>query len=136
MSGEIAPRKVVRRRRANNPGGGRVAKHELWVSAAEEGALLARSGAEGMTIPRYVMERALSDEGGETLTERRVRVGELLRIRRLLAADSNNLNQLTRRVNAGESARDLDAQIARTLHAVDRALDSLDAVLRDEAARS
>jgi len=135
MSGEEAPRKTLRKRRAN-VAGGRTVKHELWVSDEEEGVLLARSAAEGMTIPRYVMERALSDEGGETLTERRIRVGELLRTRRLLAADSNNLNQLTRRVNAGESAHDLHAQILHTLHAVDRVIETLDAVLRDEASQS
>lgn len=135
MSVEVAPRKTARKRRANVVGG-RAAKHELWVSAEEEGELLRRATAEGMTIPRYVMERALSNEGGETVTERRGRLGELLRTRRLLAADSNNLNQLTRRVNAGESAHDLHAQILHTLHAVDRVLESLDAVLRAEAERS
>lgn len=135
MSGEIAPRSTTKRRRRANVPGGRTHKHEVWVSGDEEGALLSRANAAGMTVPRYLMERGLSDEGGETITERRERLGELLRLRRLLAADSNNLNQLTRVVNSGQPVSTVSEKIAHTLIAVDAILDRLDALLKEEARR-
>lgn len=135
MSDDAKPRSGRSRSRRANVKGGRVHRHEVWTSEEEEAALLVRATELGVTVPRYLVERALAAEGGETLTERRAFLAEVYGIRRLLAANSNNLNQLTKAVNSGEPVRELAAPIRHSLDAIDRLVAQLDAMLRAEAAR-
>ncbi len=115
-----------RRRRANTPGGRRVA-HQVKVTGAEEAVLVRLAGAAGVSVPRLLVEAATAAEfgsGGVTATQRREAVVELLTVSRVLAGVAGNLNQLARSVNAGaefppqavavrEKIRELIPRIAR-----------------------
>ncbi|WP_244296360.1 MobC family plasmid mobilization relaxosome protein [Pseudoclavibacter terrae] len=98
---EQAPRdaRFARRRRANAPGG-RQHRHEVKVTAEEEGELVRLALAQRVTVPRLLVESALSAGSGETPTERRNAMVELFAMHRLLAAISNNVNQLARVANS------------------------------------
>ena len=105
-----------RRRRANYSGG-RAHRHEVKVSPEEEALLLRAALAQGVTVPRLLVESALTAERGESATERKQLTAELFKAIRLLAAVSNNVNQLARHANAtGEIA----AETKTTLAAVRR----------------
>lgn len=117
-----------RRRRANFPGG-RLHRHEVRVSPEEEALLLRLAAAQQITIPRLLVESALAATRGETLTERRRAMVELFAIHRLLAAVSNNVNQLARAANAtGHIGSELSATlnaVRQTAERIDRAIDGL-----------
>ncbi len=94
-------RRMTRLRRSPNVAGGRTIRHEVWVSSDEERRLLARSEALGITVPRLLLESALAGSK-EASTERRDAMVELFAVRRLLAAVSNNVNQIARHANSGD----------------------------------
>ncbi|GIG28064.1 plasmid mobilization protein [Cellulomonas marina] len=115
-----------RRRRANAPGG-RAHKHEVKVTAEEEAQLLALAAAQGVTIPRLLVEAALAGPARETSTERRNAFVNLFAIRRLLAAVSNNVNQMAKATNA---TGQVQAEMTATLAAVRRSAMRLDETMR------
>lgn len=90
-----------RRRRANVEGG-RQHFHKVKVTPAEEAQLLQLAEAQGVTIPRLLVESALSSTRGETPTERKQVIAELFAVHTLLARLSNNVNQIARHANAGD----------------------------------
>lgn len=128
--GEETPggRLFARRRRANVDGG-RQHRHEVKVSPEEEGMLLRIAAAQHVTIPRLLVESALSSATSVTPTERRNAMAELFAIHRLLAAVSNNVNQMARVTNAtGEVQSELSVTLAavrRTAERIDAAIDGL-----------
>lgn len=129
MSDETATEpRAERRRRANAPGG-RQHKHEVKVTAEEEGRLLRLALAQRVTIPRLLVETTLASETGETVTERRNAIGKLFELHRLLAAVSNNVNQIAKATNAtGQRQPETDATLAavrRVAERVDAAVDEL-----------
>jgi len=112
-----------RRRRANTPGGRRVA-HQVKVTVAEEAVLVRLAEAAGVSVPRLLVEAATTAGSGVTSTQRRDAVVELMTVSRVLAGVAGNLNQLARAVNAGaefppaavavrEKIRELIPRIAR-----------------------
>ena len=104
MSDEPATRPKGRVRRAREPVA-RKAIQKVKLTQEERGQLRARAAELGMSVPRLMVESALS--GVETPTDRRRMVAELFETRRLLATVANNVNQLahsaniTGRVSAG-----------------------------------
>ena len=126
MSDETAAEaRPERRRRANAPGG-RQHKHEVKVTAEEEGRLLRLALAQRVTIPRLLVETTLAAETGETVTERRNAIAKLFELHRLLAAVSNNVNQIAKATNAtGQRHPETDA----TLDAVRRVAERIDAAV-------
>lgn len=112
VSEESVPRsRITKRRRANRPAGSKK-RRDLWVTAAEEAALVARAAREKVTVPNLLISAALS-EGAETPTERKAAVAELMAIHTLLARVSNNVNQIARHANAGdEFPQDAKAALA------------------------
>ncbi|TDE88144.1 plasmid mobilization relaxosome protein MobC [Occultella glacieicola] len=128
--GEESPggRRFTRRRRANAPGG-RQHRHEVKVTPEEEAVLLRLALAQEVTVPRLLVESALASETGETATERRNAIAELFRAHRLLAAISNNVNQMAKATNAtGEVQEDLVETlraVRRTAGRIDEAIDGL-----------
>ena len=126
MSDETAAEaRPERRRRANAPGG-RQHKHEVKVTAEEEGRLLRLALAQRVTIPRLLVETTLAAETGETVTERRNAIAKLFELHRLLAAVSNNVNQIAKATNAtGQRHSETDA----TLDAVRRVAERIDAAV-------
>ncbi|MFC3688919.1 MobC family plasmid mobilization relaxosome protein [Aquipuribacter hungaricus] len=111
-----------RRRRANQPGG-RQHSHRVKVTPEEEAVLLQLALAQGVSVPRLLVEAATS-RSGKSSTERRAVIAELLAVRRLLAAVSNNVNQLARHANSGE---EFPEEAAMTLRAVRRLVPRIDA---------
>lgn len=129
MSDETTDGRPSERRRRANVTGGRHARHEVKVSAEEEGRLLRLALAQGVTIPRLLVETTLAREAGETVTERRNAITKLFELHRLLAAVSNNVNQIAKATNATgewqvETTAALDA-VRRTAQRIDDAVDEL-----------
>lgn len=123
-----AARRLVRRRRAN-VAGGRQHAHRVLVTPEEEAALVRLAEAQRVTVPRLLVESALSG-AGETPTQRREAMAELFAVRRLLAAVSNNVNQVARHANAGP---EFPADAAGALQGVRRVVERIDAAIDDLA---
>lgn len=115
-----------RQRRANVPGG-RQHYHRVGVTPEEEALLLQRATAARVTIPRLLVESALAEQG-ETATDRASQLTELFHVRRLLAAVSNNLNQIARATNA---TGEIQAELDETLRAVQTVSARVGAALRE-----
>ncbi len=115
-----------RQRRANVPGGRRH-YHRVGVTPEEEALLLQRATAARVTIPRLLVESALAEQG-ETATDRANHLTELFHVRRLLAAVSNNLNQIARATNA---TGEIQAELDETLRAVQTVSARVGATLRE-----
>lgn len=86
------------------------------------------AAAQGVTVPRLLVESALASVG-ETPARRRQAMVELFAIRRVLATNANNLNQLARISNiSGEVPVGLGgalAELRRLAGRIDAALDGL-----------
>lgn len=122
------PRQLGRQRRSNVPGG-RTKSYQVKVSP-EEAAVLVRLAAEHhVSVQRFLIEAAMSVEDRETPTERRDALAELFKIHRVLAAISNNVNQLAKASNATgewppEATGTLNA-VRRTAERIDQTIDGL-----------
>ena len=129
MADSESRRALFSRRRRANVDGGRQHFHKVGVSPEEEGALVRLAAEQGVTVPRLLVEAALSLDERETPTERKQAVAELFKLHRLLAAISNNVNQIARATNASGEIQDemratLDA-VRRTAARVDEAVDGM-----------
>jgi hypothetical protein len=124
------PRRRLRRRRRENVAGGRQHSHRVLVTPAEEARLQRLALAQGVTVPRLLVESAFAGVG-ETPSQRREAMAELLAVHRLLSAVSNNVNQLARHANAGE---EFPVEAVATLDAVRRVAARVSVVV-DELAR-
>ena len=127
---ENAPQEppVERKRRARIEGG-RSGRHNVRTSPEEEGQLQRLALAQRVSVPRYLVESGLAQGAGETITERRATIGKLFELHRLLAAISNNVNQIAKATNAtgerqAETSATLDA-VRRTAERIDAAVDEL-----------
>ena len=118
-------RPAFRRRRRANVEGGRTGNHRVKTSPAEEALLAQLALAQGVTIPRLLVESALAGDR-ETAAARRDAIAELFKIRRLLAAVSNNVNQVARHANATE---DFPEEASAVLAAVRRLVPRVDAAV-------
>ena len=116
-----------KRRRANKPAGSKK-RRDLWVTAEEEAALVARAAREKVTVPNLILTAALS-EGLERPTERKAAMAELMAIHTLLARVSNNVNQIARHANAGEEfpqdAKAVLAYVREVAMRIDRTIEGL-----------
>lgn len=117
-----------RRRRANYAGG-RQHRHEVKVSPEEEALLLRAALAQGVTIPRLLVESALTANRGETATERKQLASEMFKAIRLLASVSNNVNQIARHANAsGEISAETQATLTAVRRVAMRVEDAIDGI--------
>lgn len=106
--------------------GGRVGRHNVRTSPEEEGQLQRLALAQGVSVPRYLVESGLAMEAGETITDRRATIAKLFELHRLLAAISNNVNQIAKATNA---TRELHPETVATLDAVRRTAERIDAAV-------
>ena len=103
----------ARRERQAQPRG---VEQKVRLSLEERRQLRERAAELGVSVPRLLVESALS--GGETSTDRRAMIAELFEVRRLLATVANNVNQLAKVANtSGEVG--VGERLARTLGEVD-----------------
>jgi len=128
VSEEKEPRSPLsRRRRANSPAGTKK-RRDVWVTAEEEAALIARAAREKVTVPNLLLTAALS-ESSETPTQRKAAMAELMAIHTLLARVSNNVNQIARHANAGDEfpqdAKAALAYVREVAMRIDRAIEGL-----------
>lgn len=123
MDEETPKSRAFTRRRRANATGGRLHFHKVGVTPEEGGELARIAAAQHVTVPRLMVEAALSSERGETPTERRQAMAEMFAAHRLLAAISNNVNQMAKATNA---TGELPAELTATLAAVRRVAERLD----------
>ena len=119
--------RLSRRRRANSPAGTKK-RRDVWVTAEEEAALIAKAARQKVTVPNLLLTAALS-EGSETPTERRTAMAELMAIHTLLARVSNNVNQIARHANVGDEfpqdAKAVLGYVREVAMRVDRTIEGL-----------
>ncbi|HUA49377.1 MAG TPA: plasmid mobilization relaxosome protein MobC [Solirubrobacteraceae bacterium] len=121
MNAETDRRPKGRTRRAREPLRREVIQ-KVKLTDEERDRLRARAAELGMSVPRLLVESALS--GVETPTERRRTVAELFEIRRLLSTVANNVNQLARSANiSGQVAS--ERRLEQTLAKVDELIAQL-----------
>lgn len=126
MSGESGGGRLFARRRRANVAGGRQHRHEVKVTPEEEAILLQLAEAQRVTVPRLLVEAALSAPAGESPSERRNAIAELFGLHRLLAAISNNVNQMARVTNA---TGNVHTEMVETLRAVRRTAERIDGAI-------
>ena len=118
-SGANHPQGRTRRERQALP---REAEQKVRLSLEEKRRLRERAGELGVSVPRLMVEAALS--GVETPAQRRAWVAELFELRRLSATVANNVNQLAKVAN---TSGELPAgqRLSRTFGEVDELLGAL-----------
>jgi Bacterial mobilisation protein (MobC) len=107
------PVERVRRRREAEP---RRVSQQVLLTEEERDQLRARAGELGVSVPRLLVESALS--GVKTPAQRRSWMTELFELRRLLATVANNVNQLARVANTSEELP-VSGRLSRTFGEVD-----------------
>ena len=117
MSEQVPPGRVLARRPF---------KHEVKVTAEQETRLLELAAEQRVSVSRLLVESALTPAPGETVTERRNAMAELFALHRLLAAVSNNVNQLAKVANA---TGEIPPEVHETLHAVRRIAERIDSTI-------
>lgn len=132
VEGESPKGRVFSRRRRANVAGGRRFRHEVKVTPEEEGRLLRLAEAQHVTVPRLLVEAALSMSTGETPTQRREVLARLFGIHRLLGAISRNVNQIAKATNATGEIHD---ELSATMAAVRRTADKISATIDELAMR-
>jgi hypothetical protein len=118
--------RLFSRRRRENVEGGRQRKHEVWVSPDEEAILQRGATAQHVTVPRFLVEAAMSVGRAETPTQRRDAMVELIRLHRTLGAMANNVNQMAKATNATGT---LPAELRATVVRLKEIADNVDSVL-------
>ena len=114
-----------RKRRANATGGRHYA-HQVKVTPEEEAVLLQLAAAQGVSVPRLLVESALAVEDRTTATYRRAALAELFRIHRVLGGAANNMNQLAKVANA---TGEVPAEFGPTMGYVRRLCTKIDATI-------
>jgi hypothetical protein len=119
---DARPRGRVRRGREAAP---RRVYQQVKLTEEERDQLRARAAALGMSVPRLMVESALS--GVATPTDRRRTMAELFETRRLLATVANNVNQLARAANISGQVHE-GQRLEKTLADVDELVAQLRAL--------
>lgn len=68
----------------------------------EHRALALLAADQGVSIPRLLVESARSTDRGQSITQRRAAMMEMVAVRRLLAGVANNVNQIAKAANTGQ----------------------------------
>lgn len=119
--------RLFSRRRRANVKGGRQHEHKVRVSPEEEGRLAQLAEAQRATIPRLLVESALAAAASETPAQRGTAMEELFALHRLLAAISNNVNQMARATNAtGEVQDEMVVTLRRVREVAERVDGAID----------
>jgi hypothetical protein len=119
---DARPKGRVRRGREAAP---RRVYQQVKLTEEERDQLRARAAELGMSVPRLMVESALS--GVETPTDRRRMVAELFETRRLLATVANNVNQLAHSANISGQVHE-GRRLEQTLAEVDELVAQLRAL--------
>jgi len=93
--------------------GGQGARRPRWIERRpravkvrlleeEHRALAVLAADQGVSIPRLLVESARSTDRGQSVTQRRAAMMEMVAVRRLLAGVANNINQIAKAANTGQ----------------------------------
>lgn len=124
---------VAERMRQANVEGGRSVRREVRLTDLEDNALLVAANQQGMTVQRLMVESALAQDQGETMTERRESLTRLMQLQGQLAAIGNNLNQIAKTANAtGEIGRELTHSLAYLHRAVEAVTEAAETISKDQ----
>lgn len=124
---------VADRMRQANVEGGRKIMRGVRLTDLEDNALLVAANQAGMTVQRLMIESALAQDHGETMTERRESLTRLMQLHGQLAAIGNNLNQLAKTANAtGEIGRELTHSLAYLHRAVAAVTEAAETISKDQ----
>lgn len=96
------------------------------MSPEEEALLQQLAQAQGVSVPRLLVETALASPGGETPTQRRDVLAQLFGVYRLLGSIANNVNQIAKATNA---TGEVSAELVETMRAVRRVAERVDATI-------
>ena len=121
-------RAAKRRRQKNDPD--RTKRVNVRVTPDELAALTERAQAQGVTVPRFLLEAALAPPGtSTTATQRLDALAELFQFQRTLSGIGHNVNQLAKHANHDghfpEQAFDLRVQLMGVFHRIDELLDNV-----------
>ncbi len=114
-------RSIMRRRRANTPGG-RDGRFVVKVSADEEALLRARAQQANVSVQRLMVARALNDDRAPSVDyeTRRQAWAQACEVRNSIAALGVNMNQIARHANTDQ---EIPADFAPAAEAVTRAME-------------
>ena len=104
MGEETSRPGILGRRRRANVVGGRQHSHRVKVTPEEEARLLVLASEQRVSVPRLLVESALSGNA-ETPTQRREAIAELFAVRRALSNNANNINQMAKIANSTDEIR-------------------------------
>lgn len=106
---------------------GRTRRRKVRLTVAEDEALAARAAAEGVSVPRLLIEHGLAEDVGVTLEERRQWLAQLFAIERLVASMVVNARQITDRLSADEAAPmgELAEHAATVMNRTEAAVDTV-----------
>jgi Bacterial mobilisation protein (MobC) len=121
VSADPEARRQGRARRSREPAPRRVYQ-QVTLTEPEREQLRERAAGLGVSVPRLLVESALS--GVETPSDRRGMIAELFEVRRLLATVANNVNQLAKVANISGETGSRD-RLNATLSDVDEVLAAL-----------
>lgn len=125
MTNEKTGTRRLRRRRANIKG--KTEYVRVSMSEQERAALLILEERTQRTPSEILVSATLYAENSESLAERRALAVELMQARRLLAAVSNNVNQIARHANAGdEFPKDTAAALGAVRRTAERMYELVD----------
>jgi len=93
--------------------GGRGARRPRWTERRpravlvrlleeEHRALALLAADQGVSIPRLLVESARATDRGQSITQRRAAMMEMVAVRRLLAGVANNINQIAKAANTAQ----------------------------------
>ena len=129
MADATTGRRLAKSRRDNEKGG-RTEYVKVWCTPEEKTAIRVKAALQGVTPPRLLIESAFAMEG-EMASDRRALAEDLMGIRTLLGAVSNNVNQIARHANAtGEFPSDAAATVAAARRLMTRIDEAVQGVMR------
>lgn len=128
---------VADRMRQPNVSGGRQVVRKVRLTDLQDNALLVAANQAGMTVQQFMVESALADEPGESVTERRESMTRLMQLHGQLAAIGNNLNQLAKTANAtGDVGRELTHSLAYLHRAVGAVTEAAESISKENRRQS
>src|SRR5699024_5973627 len=97
------------------------------VSMEEKQWLQAKAAAAGWSVPRLLIESVKAASSGESIATTKTVIDELVGVRRLLAHNANNINQIAAAVNSGQplAAGQLTAEVGGLRRLMDRCTDAI-----------
>src|SRR5699024_63258 len=119
--------RAARRRRQENTVQGRTRRRQVRLTVAEDEALAARAAAEGVSVPRLLLEQGLAEDVGVTLEERRQWLAQLFAVERPVASMVVRARQSTDRLGVEEAAPmgELAEHAATVMHRTGAAVEAV-----------